>query len=84
MLTGVCNVKKYSSKFYDLNIYEKTQCVQESERAASARDHSESTPERRMSLLKFCDHGLMRIVRDLIVKKYLSLMLPITFYLLLF
>ena len=35
---------------------------QESALAASAR---ESTSERQVSLLRFCDHGLMKIVRDL-------------------
>ena len=58
---------------------------QESARASSPRDHPESISERRVSLLNFCGHGLVRIVRDLTVKKYLGvgLTLPMT-YLLLF
>jgi len=65
-------VEKSSPKFYDLKIYGKTlvQCVQESARTESARDHLKSTPTRRVSLLRFCDHGLVGIVRDLTVKKY--------------
>jgi len=71
MLTRVCSVEKSSPKFYDLKIYRKTlvQCVQESARTESARD-PESIPTRRVSLLRFCDHGLVGIVRDLTVKKY--------------
>jgi len=55
---------------------------QESARVASARDHPESTPERRVSLLRFCDHGLVRIIRNLTVKKYLgaALTLPMIYW----
>jgi len=61
------------------------QYVEEAHIQRSARDHSEAIPKRRVSLFRFYDHELMRIVRNLIVKKYLGadLMLPIT-YLLLF
>ena len=59
-------MEKYSPKFYDFNIYGKTHARQESARATSSRDY----PERRVWLFRFCDHRLVRIVRDLIVKKY--------------
>jgi len=35
---------------------------QESARAASARDYPESIPERRVSLLKFCENPLKAIL----------------------
>jgi len=57
-------VEKCSPKFYDFNIY--------GSRKRTARDHPESTPECRVLLLEFDDHGLVRIVRDLTVKKYLG------------
>jgi len=46
-------VKSVSPKFYDFNIYARA-VRQENARAMSARDYPESTPERRMSLLRFC------------------------------
>ena len=36
------------------------------------RDYSVSISERRVSLLRFCDHGLVRIVRDLMLKNILA------------
>ena len=56
------SVKKCSPKFYNLNIYGKTRAMrQESARPASPRDYLESSPERRVSLFRFCDHGLVRM-----------------------
>jgi len=43
-----------------------------------------STPEHRLSFLRFYDHGLVRIVRDLTVKKYLDAGFMFPIYLLLF
>ena len=60
-------MEKCSPKFYDFNIYGKMQS-----RKCTARDHPEFTPECRVLLLEFDDHGLVRIVRDLTVKKYLG------------
>ena len=46
--------------------------------------YSESTLKHRVSLLRFCDHGLVRIIHDLIVKKYIGVGLTMTYLLLRF
>jgi len=60
-------VEKCSPKFYDLKIYGKThvQCVKQ----AHVHRRHETIQNLPLPLLRFCDHGLVRIVRDLTVKK---------------
>ena len=52
----------------------------EGEHALSPRDHPESTPERRVPFLKFCNYGFARIVRDLTVNLGAGLTLSIRIY----
>ena len=82
MLTGICNMGKRPPKFYDLKVYGKTHvsCAQEGAHASSPRDHPESTPERRVPFLRFCNYGFARIVRDLTVGLGVGLTLSIRIY----
>jgi len=44
------------------------QYVEETHVQRQQRDHLEFIPERRVSFLRFYDHGLVRIVRNLTIK----------------
>ena len=66
---SVCSVKN-SLKFYDLTIYGKMLVQCKKVHVQSWYETTQNLPLNIVSLLRLCDHGLVRIVCNLTVKKY--------------